>query len=377
MFSKIGLFFRSLVLFTVLYWLGLSCGNANLSNSKSNSKNPLNDTSQITSDKSSQNISNGTSNSNPNSTSNSLSKDINPIVQGSKSLKIGFLDAFEDITIEQAKQGFLNALKDSGYIENKNFELIYKNAQGSPITMNQEISYFLSKNVTLIATNTTLSTIATAQKTKKIPIFMMVSPSVQMMGLEDPQHHPPKNLFGVYENLNYIDTSILLVKQLVPNIKTLGAIYSQGESQSISAYQHLKDRCATLGITLHALPVNNSSETHLIVERLISTHIDAFFALPDNSVFSSFETILNSCFNSHIPIFTSEEGLVKRGALAAFGADIYAWGYQSGKQAARYLKSGSVQNIQPEIVNLRRKVYNVRVASALHITIPKGIIPLK
>ena len=54
----------------------------------------------------------------------------------------------------------------------------------------------------------------------------------------------------------------------------------------------------------------------------------------------------------------SEEGLVKRGALAAFGADMYQWGYQSGAQAAQYLKTKSITGLQPQLVKDFRVIEN-------------------
>jgi len=52
-----------------------------------------------------------------------------------------------------------------------------------------------------------LPTITVAQKTKTIPIFAMVSPTVKLMNLQDSTGKGPANLFGVAEDLNYIDTS--------------------------------------------------------------------------------------------------------------------------------------------------------------------------
>jgi putative ABC transport system substrate-binding protein len=45
-----------------------------------------------------------------------------------------------------------------------------------------------------------------------------------------------------------------------------------------------------------------------------------------------------------IPIITSEAGLVSRGALAGFGANMYDWGYASGQDAAQFLHSGVMPN---------------------------------
>lgn len=282
--------------------------------------------------------------------------------------EIGFADAFQDETIAQAKKGFFDALTDSGYNADKGtLRVIYRNAQGDIPTLTQAIDYFVSQGVALIATNTTLTTITAVQRTKMIPICMMVAPEPGLAGLTDKNGHAPPNLFGVYETLAYIDTSVKLIREVMPGVRTIGTVFNQAEPESQEALREIKGECGRLGITLIALPVNSSAETQLVVSALLSRQIDVFFAMPDNTIFASFETIAKSCADQHIPIFTSEAGLVKRGAVAAYGADIYQWGFQAGQQAARFLRQGNMNGLRPEIVKLRKRIYNRAVAAEYHL----------
>src|SRR6185312_5530358 len=67
---------------------------------------------------------------------------------------IGFADAFQDNTIEQAKTGFIDALQKNGFDEKNNtLKIIYRNAQGNIPTLTQIVKYFISQHVSLIATN--------------------------------------------------------------------------------------------------------------------------------------------------------------------------------------------------------------------------------
>lgn len=281
---------------------------------------------------------------------------------------VGFIDYVEDATLAQAKQGFFDALKHAGYSEDSNtISVIYRNAQGDQPTLLQAVDYIIAQKPDLIATNTTLSTINTVQRNREIPVFMMVAPRPDIAGLTDKNGNNPPNLFGVFETLDYIDTSVTLIHRLFPQARKAGTIYSQSESQSIDALKRLKAGCEAQGITLEAIPVSNSSETQLITQSLLAKGIDVFFALPDNVIFSSFEIVVKSCNENNIPVITSEAGLVSRGALASFGADMYQWGFQSGEQAVRYLQSGKTTGISPQIVTVRKKVMNQRVAQQFHI----------
>ena len=288
---------------------------------------------------------------------------------------IGFVDAFEDSTIKQAQIGFLEALREAGFSEeDHSIELIYRNAQGDIPTLTQIVKYFISQEVNLIASSPSLSTVTAVQNTTTIPIFMMVAPTPSLMKVQDAQGNDPSNLYGVAENLNYIDTSFSLIPKLlaVPDQRRLkvGLLYNQSEPQSVSAYERLQGLANKLGVDLVARPVNTTADVQLVTGALLNENIDAFFANPDNTIFGSFETILKSCNAADVPIFTSEAGLVQRGAVAAFGADIYQWGYQAGQQAATFLQSQSTNGLQWEMVKLRKRVYNPQAASQFNLSVP-------
>ena len=288
---------------------------------------------------------------------------------------VAFIDAFEDITIGKAKQGFFDALKKNGFSEEqKTINVIYRNAQGSDITLNQIIQYCKAQKPTLVATCPTTPTIAALQNIKDVPVFMMVAPRPDLMKLNNKDGSIPANLFGVGDDFSYIDTSFRMIPQMLAKKEKLkvGMIYNQSEPQSVDALGHIKALATVLNVEVIALPVNTSADAQLVTQSLLSQHIDAFFANPDNVVFASFETIIKSCNNAKVPVFTSESGLVARGAVAAYGADIYQWGYQAGEQASKLLKTKSSNGLHWEMVKLRKKVYSAKASQQFGITVGDG-----
>jgi putative ABC transport system substrate-binding protein len=294
---------------------------------------------------------------------------------------IAFVDAFEDNTIAQAKKGFFDALAKNGFSEEqKTIEVIYRNAQGDIPKLTLSIKYFISQHAALIATSPSLSTIAAIQNTKDIPVFMMVSPTPQLMKVNDAQGKVPANLFGVAEDLGYIDTSFALIPKLLKpkgDKLRVGMIFNQSEPQSTEAVDRMKQLAGQMNIELIYLPVNNSADVQLVTQSLLAKDIDAFFANPDNTVFSSFETIIKACNEAKVPVFTSEAGLVARGAVAAYGADVYQWGYQAGEQAALFLKNKGTSGLQWEMVKLRKRVYNPTAAKQFGISVPANFDALQ
>lgn len=184
---------------------------------------------------------------------------------------IGFLDIAEDATLAKARTGFLDALAKNGFSEkDKTLKVYFSNAQGEIAVLNQACDYLISKNVKLIAANSTLSTIAAVQHTKNIAVCMMVAPRPDLAGLTDAQGNYPKNLFGVFETLAYIDSSVALIKRFFPDAMTVGTIYNSSEPQSRDALEELQKAATAAGMKIIAMPVTNSSETQLVTQSLIA-----------------------------------------------------------------------------------------------------------
>ena len=272
---------------------------------------------------------------------------------------LGFVDAFEDETIKQAKRGFFIALRDSGYVADSNITILDRNAQGDVPQLSQIIDFFVSKPVDLIVSNTTLSTITAVQKSNQIPVCMMVAPSPELAGLRKLDGSDPANLFGVYETLEYIDTAFQLIREVLPTVKRVGVLINPSEPQSADALKRIETNAKSLSMELISKPVNNSAEVRQAAGALVNENIEVFFALPDNVIFSAFETIADVCNESKIPIFTSESGLVTRGAAFGFGADLYTWGYEAGVEAVKFIKTHELP--KPKKLTKRKKLFNPAV----------------
>jgi putative ABC transport system substrate-binding protein len=190
---------------------------------------------------------------------------------------VGFVDAFEDATIAQARAGFTDALKKNGFSEEKNtVKIEYRNAQGAIPTLTQIVNYFVSNKVDALATCTTLSTVSAIQKTKTIPIFEMVSPTPERMKVIDAADKAPANLFGAMEDLDYIDTSFAMIPKLLKpkaGQLTIGMIFNQSEPQSVDALARIQSLAGKLNIKIIALPLNSSADAQLVTQGLLSKDI--------------------------------------------------------------------------------------------------------
>lgn len=292
---------------------------------------------------------------------------------------IGFADAFVDPAIQQARDGFYDALAAEGFDEARGeLTIDYVNADGDRQVLTDLIRGFVAAEVDLLATCPTAATEIALAETRSIPIFMMVAPTPAGLGVLDGQGQPPANLFGTGETTDYIDTSFLVVAQILADRTPLSValFYDSTESQSVAAKVKIQSLAASAGIELRTWAVGSAAEVEAALLTPAFLACDAFFANPDDVVFRYFDTILAATDQAGMPVFTSEIGLVGRGAVCAYGADLYQWGYQTGRQAARFLRQGGPDGLAWELVQVRKRVYNPAAALRFNLTFPPGFEPI-
>lgn len=290
---------------------------------------------------------------------------------------VGFLDFVQDDTLAQARQGFIDALAERGFSEKKGtIEFVYRCAQGDQPTLILACKDIISHHPALIATCPTISTIVAAHQTQNIPILMMVSPRPDIVGLTSAGGAFQSNLLGAYETLDYLKEAPVIIRQLTPAVRRVGLVYNPAEPQSVLALKVVQKAFAEHGLTLDVAPVNSPTDAVMVAQAQVARGVQAFFAMPDSTVFASFDGLKKVCDHAHLPIFTSELGLVARGALAGYGADFYAWGQQVGEQAASILEKGSASGVHLELVKVRKRVFNPQTAAFLGVRVPDGFEPV-
>ncbi len=154
--------------------------------------------------------------------------------------------------------------------------------------------------------------------------------------LADDKGNPVGEVTGTSDKLP-IEAQLKMIRELLPDAKKIGILYTTSEANSVSAIAEYKEKVGDYGFELVEKGITNTSEIALATDDLLS-QVDCISNLTDNTVVSSLATILDKANAANIPVFGSEIEQVKLGCLAAEGLDYVALGKQTGKMAAKVLK---------------------------------------
>ena len=201
-------------------------------------------------------------------------------------------------------------------------------------------------------------------------VFCAVSDPVEAK-IVDSLDAPGGNCTGTADAFD-IKGQVALIKQLQPDIKKLGVLYTTSEANSISQIRTLEDECKAAGIELVKQGITDANELASASASLIPK-VDAITNLTDNNVVDNMGVFLPQAEKAKIPVYGSEIEQVKKGCFASASLDYVALGEQTGKMAVDILNGGKAAETPVLTVMDSFTVINTDIAKKLGITIPDSL----
>lgn len=235
---------------------------------------------------------------------------------------IGILQTASHPALDAARNGFIDELKT---LTGDGVDFVIYNAEGS-ISQAYTIAqrFHANKDINAFFTIATPATQAMSSVEKERPIVIAAVTDPAAMGLV----YPETNVCGTKDMID-VKGEIDLLVQLAPQAKTVGLLYTSGESNSVILVNVMRKELEARGLTAVDFAITNESDVQAVVESACRK-VDVLLAPTDNIVASTIGFIVALTMKCNKPLMVSDNMLVKFGALAARGVD-YS---QNGKQAA-------------------------------------------
>ncbi len=291
-----------------------------------------------------------------------------------KVFKVGVSQFVDHPALNLDQQGFLDQMKEEGFIEGENVVFDIKNSQGDPNLAKNIADKFVADKVDVILSITTPSSQAAAMATKQAGtpvVYIAVSDAVGSGLISDVNRATGTNITGVY-SADPVEEQMDLIKEIQPSVKKLGVIYNAGEANSVSSVKRIREYLKD-DVEIVEATVAGTNEVQAAAQSLAG-RVDAVFMPQDNTVMSAVETLIGICQDQDMPLYTGDTESVKKGALATLGNDEYDCGRQGAVLAARILRGEKAGEIVSEKIRKRTLLINQSAANEYNITIPQEIL---
>lgn len=285
---------------------------------------------------------------------------------------VGIIQYMDHAALDAAKEGFVDALADNGFVDGDTVNIDLQNAQGDQSNLGTISDRFVSNNVDLVLAIATPATQAIAGKTTEIPILATAVTDYEAARLVDSNEAPGGNVTGTTD-MNPVKEQIDLLVKLVPDAKTVGVLYTSSEDNSILQAKMAKEAIEKLGLKYVEATVTNSNDVQQATQSIVE-QCDAIY-IPTDNVFASAMPVVNGITTiSKTPVINGEVGQVEAGGLATLGNNYYDLGYQTGLMAIKVLKGEAEPATMPiEAAAKFDYAINGTVAEQIGITIPADL----
>lgn len=283
-------------------------------------------------------------------------------------ISIGIIQIVEHPALDAAREGFLETLKQNGYVEGKNLTVDYQNAQNDQSTLQTIANKFASANHDLILAIATPSAVAVAASITDVPILITAVTDPVTAKLVNSMEKPGTNVTGTTD-MNPIEEQFELLKKLVPEAKKVGIIYNAGEINSQVQVEIAKEVVKNLDIEISEASVATSADVLQAAQSFIGK-VDAIYVPTDNTVVSARESVIQVTNSNKIPLIAGESSVVEAGGLATIGINYFNLGKQTGEMAIRILNGENPQDMPIESQKDFDIVINEETANLLGIEIP-------
>ena len=278
-------------------------------------------------------------------------------------------------SLDNCREGFLKGLEKEGLVEGENLTVLYENANGEGATGAQIINNFVGKKADLICAIATpiAQTAYSTVKNTNIPVIYTAVTDPVLAELATKDQKPVGNVTGTSDKLP-VKEQLEMIRELLPEAKKIGIMYSTSEVNSTAAIQEYKELAGEYGFEIVESGISAVADIPLAADNLVKK-VDCISNLTDNTVVSSLPVILEKANKAGIPVFGSEVEQVEKGCVAAMGLDYVALGEQTGEMAAKVLKGeGEASNMQYKTIENPSFYVNEEVVKQLSITIPQKLM---
>ncbi|MGO8333270.1 ABC transporter substrate-binding protein [Rhizobium ruizarguesonis] len=278
----------------------------------------------------------------------------------------------EHPALDAARKGVLDALTAAGYKEGENLKFVFESAQGNPATAAQIARQFAGDEPNVIVPISTPYAQAVVSSTRDIPVvFTAVSDPLGAQLVKN-MDKPGGNVTGL-SDMSPVAEHIALIKEILPDVKTIGYLYNSGEANSVSLLAVLKAEAEKAGLKVVESAATKSAEVQGAARALVG-RADAIYIPTDNTIISALEGAVAVAEESKLPLFTADTDSVSRGSIAALGFNYYDVGKQTGEIVVRVLKGENPGDIAVKAAAGSDLVVNKAAAEKMGVTLPQSVL---
>ena len=292
--------------------------------------------------------------------------------QPARRFRVGLLFGSSRAGVASEMASFVERLRELGYEEGKNLDVVPRFADGVPARMPQLARELLEQNVEVVFVPNAQGAVELQRLSGRVAIIF-VSADPLKFGLVESLAHPGRNATGFTQGAPTIAAKrVELLKDVFPSVTKLGVLLDrnfpvQDELALVSDAAH------KLRIEIQAAEANSGEQYHDAISRLREAGVGAYYVVYTGSSFAMRRDLAAAIRETRLPAIYGQSRFADDGGLIAYSWQTLKVSVLAAEYVDRILRGTRPADLpvqEPTVIEL---VINLATARAQDLKIPHSL----
>jgi putative ABC transport system substrate-binding protein len=289
--------------------------------------------------------------------------------------KIGYLSPLSPVTESSRRDGFIQGLRELGYIEGQNIVLEYRYAQGNRSRFFELAAEIVDLNPDVIVVGSNSFTAAAKQATRAIPI---VAAGGDLVGerLVANVRRPGENVTGSSSIApEFSGTRLKLLKEAVPGISRVAVLwFPRPNSSDEKEVQETESAGREIGIEVKAVPVRDPDAFTTVFTTMKRENVNGVVVIQGAFTLFHRKQLVDLLVKNRLPSMCETADWTDGGCLISYGPDPSYRYYRLAFMVDKILKGAKPGDLPLEKPTKFDLVINVKTANRIGLTISQNAL---
>ena len=287
---------------------------------------------------------------------------------------LGYLDPTSPGDSTKPHRGFLQGLKETGYVENENVAISYRFGENRIDRLPELAGDLVRRQVAVVFTFAS-GVFAAKAATTVIPIVFVLADDPVRLGLVPNIARPSGNLTGInFLNAELGAKRLELLRELVPTATRIVLLSTPTGASSDAIIRDTELAAHAAGLQIQVVKVSTSQEIDAAFATFARDRPDALFVSPDPLFRSRRVQLTHLATRYAIPATYALRDYCDVGGLMSYGSSLSDAHRQAGVYAGRILKGAKPADLPVVQASKFELVINAQAARILGLTVPPSLL---
>jgi putative ABC transport system substrate-binding protein len=297
------------------------------------------------------------------------------VQQTGKVPQIGWLSLGSSSAKDARFAGFIQGLRDLGYVEGQNIVIERRYAEGKLDRLSGLAAELVRLKLDVIVTGGVPQLLAVKHATKTIPVVAGGAGDLVATGIVASLARPGGNITGLTSVSTDLPGKWLeLLKETLPRLSRAGAMWNPADKGPAAILNELELAARRLGLQVQSLEIREAEDFEIAFRTVGGGRATALLVLQSNLTNTHRKLIADLAKKNRLPTMFGESGLMDAGGLMSYGpnyVDLYRRGATYVDKILKGAKPATLPVEQPTKFEL---VINQKTANQIGLTIPDSVL---